>query len=918
VIYIVLLIAFIISCSNQNLNKKEYYKKGLSFIEGGNAGGAVIAFKKAIEKDQSYFEARYQLALAYILQSKYESAKKELRKVLLLNPSFKKAHISMAKVHLNTDNTDDAIEQINLFLKGNRGDSRAYELAAIAYAKKKEYTTAEETLYKALKIYPESEPLKLVLADVYMATERISEAEIIINKIIDSDRKNKKALYLLVKLRHKQNDVGGLLNIYQKILDVDPEDVLAKFELGYTHLRNNNLEKAREIAGELMRSHEKRPEGKYLMGLVHFNEKDIDMAIDSLQQTVRDAPVPGAHYFLGLSYFSKGSFEKSISEFLKVLDMKPDMIQPRLMIAVVHLRKGRAEVAMKETLRVLKADSSNAFAHNLLGSIYLALGNGDSAMDEFDKAIELNPEFVDAYLKKGTFTLLTGDAEKAEKEFINAVEIAPELLNSRIVLSKFYLKNKQFDKAVNTLKEGLNGTPGDAVLFNIMAAAYTGSENKDKATLYFKKAIASNPKFFLSYFNLARLHIKNGEKEKATEACKKVLEMDSYNVMALLMMAGIMEKDKKYNEALSYYLKAKNQKKPEAYLSLAGYYLRKDDHESAIKVLDEAVAFKEDDINALDMKGRIYISEKKYKKALLVYRNVKRISPKLGLKRIVGVYAVAGEYDRAIRALETVQAGRVEKAGILGQIVNLNIMKRDYTEAERIANEVILLKPESDMGYRILASVYNADSQHQKAVDNLKKAERLNPENLEIKVVLGRTYLLMNKTQKALGVFKGIEKGNPDYVPVYFFQAGILEKMGKKKSAVEKHKEVLALSPDYTPSLNNLAYLYVEGYGPVGRAVEMAKAARRLQPHDGRIADTLGWVYFKTGNHEDAIKNFVEALSYLPDEPSIRYHLGLVYREKGMHAEAEVQLEKAIELGRRSAFPEFADAKKTLEGLKDK
>ncbi len=78
-------------CSSQDMGKTEYFKQGLSFLKSGNSSGAILSFKHAIEQDENYFEARYQLALAYISQNKYDSAEKELKKALMLNPSFNEA-----------------------------------------------------------------------------------------------------------------------------------------------------------------------------------------------------------------------------------------------------------------------------------------------------------------------------------------------------------------------------------------------------------------------------------------------------------------------------------------------------------------------------------------------------------------------------------------------------------------------------------------------------------------------------------------------------------------------------------------------------------------------------------------------------------------------------------------------------------
>lgn len=118
------------------------------------------------------------------------------------------------------------------------------------------------------------------------------------------------------------------------------------------------------------------------------------------------------------------------------------------------------------------------------------------------------------------------------------------------------------------------------------------------------------------------------------------------------------------------------------------------------------------------------------------------------------------------------------------------------------------------------------------------------------------------------------------------------------------------------PSLNNLAYLYAEGYGPIDEAVDMANRAKKLAPKNGKVADTLGWILYKKGNYDEALKNFIEATYSIPGDPTIRYHLGLTYLKKGITDKAEEQLKNAVHLGASSKFPDLNDAQKILESLK--
>jgi tetratricopeptide (TPR) repeat protein len=221
--------------------------------------------------------------------------------------------------------------------------------------------------------------------------------------------------------------------------------------------------------------------------------------------------------------------------------------------------------------------------------------------------------------------------------------------------------------------------------------------------------------------------------------------------------------------------------------------------------------------------------------------------------------------------------------------------------------------PESDFGYQILAEVYIADRQFQKAIDTLKKAAELNPNNIKTMITMARVHMAAQDFQKAMRITERLEKSYSEYAPVYFLQASIFEMMGKKKAAIGKHKKALELSPNHVPSLNNLAYLYTDGYGPIEKAVDMAQKAKELAPKDGRITDTLGWAFYKMGNFDDALKKFIEATYYLPGEPTIRYHLALAYLKKGMDVKAEEQLKNAIRLGRQSHFPELKDVRKWMK-----
>ncbi len=115
-----------------------------------NPGGAIILFKKALEKDQNYFEARFQLAKAYYAIGKLDSAEKELQKLRRQDPSSKDVQIEMARVLAHTNRPDEALKEISQYLGDDSTDCDALEIAGWAHAVKEDYPGAVTLLKRAV------------------------------------------------------------------------------------------------------------------------------------------------------------------------------------------------------------------------------------------------------------------------------------------------------------------------------------------------------------------------------------------------------------------------------------------------------------------------------------------------------------------------------------------------------------------------------------------------------------------------------------------------------------------------------------------------------------------------------------------------------------------------------------------------
>jgi tetratricopeptide (TPR) repeat protein len=108
-------------------------------------------------------------------------------------------------------------------------------------------------------------------------------------------------------------------------------------------------------------------------------------------------------------------------------------------------------------------------------------------------------------------------------------------------------------------------------------------------------------------------------------------------------------------------------------------------------------------------------------------------------------------------------------------------------------------------------------------------------------------------------------------------------------------KKVMEINPKHTDALNYLGYSYADRGVNLEEAHLLINKALELKPDNGYIIDSLGWVYFKLGKYDDALKNLLKAAEIVKDDPVIFEHLGDVYYSKGIPEKAREFWEKAIE-----------------------
>ena len=125
----------------------------------------------------------------------------------------------------------------------------------------------------------------------------------------------------------------------------------------------------------------------------------------------------------------------------------------------------------------------------------------------------------------------------------------------------------------------------------------------------------------------------------------------------------------------------------------------------------------------------------------------------------------------------------------------------------------------------------------------------------------------------------------PNDTDLLYEEAMLYEKMDRVDEMERLLRRVIELKADHPHAYNALGYSLADRNLRLPEARTLIQKALELSPGDPSITDSLGWVEYRLGNHEEALRHLRRAYQARPD-PEIAAHLGEVLWASGQRDEA--------------------------------
>ncbi|HEY2116883.1 MAG TPA: tetratricopeptide repeat protein [Candidatus Angelobacter sp.] len=579
---------------------------------------------------------------------------------------------------------------------------------------------------------------------------------------------------------------------------------------------------------------------------------------------------------------------KAIEEYRLAIENDPSSEYLNASLAELYAKTGRIRDAVLEAQDIIKRDPNNLEAHKLLGRIYLrSLGDlqpGSQsrevlglAIEQYEAMVRIEPKNADNHLLLGRLYFLNKDAVKAETEFKTAVSLDPNSEEAITNLAYLYNDEGANNKAAELLKSVPDGQRS-AKIYAALGSTY--EQQKD-----YKNAIA---------------------------AFRQALSMDKENLDAMRGLAQNLANDNQIDAALDEYrtIQDADPQDATAALRVAEIYRRQGKFDLAMENLKKAAALVQDSLEIPYNEALILEAQGKYEEAATVLQKlVTRPLPPdaragdksnraLFLERLGNIYREAG---RPLLAIETfrkiIDLGGDEAARGYQDVIDSYREQKQWSDATKTAQEAVKKLP-NDKGLKLTLAQQMADSG--KADDSVQLAKSVlkgGPDDRDSYIMLSQIYMRLKRWKDSEDAIEQAEKlaARPEEKEyIRFLQGSIYERQKKFDQAEQAFRQVLQQNPSNSMALNYLGYMLADRNTHLEEALNLVKKALDFDPQNGAYLDSLGWVYFKLGNYDQAEENLRRAADKSPNDATVQDHLGELYARTNRFKLAAAHWERAL------------------------
>jgi tetratricopeptide (TPR) repeat protein len=493
-------------------------------------------------------------------------------------------------------------------------------------------------------------------------------------------------------------------------------------------------------------------------------------------------------------------YEEAMEAYEKALICDPQAYYIMQKMPVLLLRMGKSEEAISWLSRYLDLYPDAVGSRMLLAKIFINLSRFDDAAAQYRLIYKQNPDDHSSLLLLGEMYLSQNKFAEAEKILQEVLEGDDHTYGAHILLGQAYRTLKQYDLSLQHYELALAENWSVDLLMEI-AELFLQQEYYEMALEQYDKVLESEEDNERARASKVHVYLLQKNNEKALEELYRLREFsDNPNRVDLAIAKiyiGMNQPDKAF-PVLKEILEAEED--AEARFLLGYLYFQQEKYETALVELDRipvnSISYRE----SVYLRVRIYRTQEKIDQAVLILEEALAAEKGRSVDMYIMLAVLYQQQDRFDASREIFSRGIAAYPNDSSLLYEFGLFldsRGFYKEALETMQRVILIDTDNAAALNYIGYTW-ADKgiNLEKALEYISRAVELKPENGYIRDSLGWIYFRLGRLDEALDEIEKALEISGDDPSIYEHLGDVHQQFGNLEKALQAYRKSLELSND--------------------------------------------------------------------------------------------------------------------------
>jgi len=868
----------------------------------GNAKEAVISYEQAIAMNDKAVDELKALGDLYVQQNKAGQAVATYKKYLSKKPGDSHIAKYVAEYEYSQKNYDEAIAYFaKVSGEAARGAELLFKYGSACYAVK-DNKKAKEIFLQLSAITPRNAEVFKTLFDIVSKDSSLkTEAASYLQKYVALKPGDAEAQKDLGDMLYELKNSAGALVAYRAAIAADP--AIKGFYKRYVELvllKGTPDELVKALTGAI--NAQEADAAMYgSLGSVYQKQGNCAKAIDMYQKSIQlDPRNTSALASLAACQAKTGNISEAVISYEQTVAMNDKAVDELKALGDLYAQQKKPAQAAAMYKKYLAKKPGDVRVAKAVAESEYAQKNYDEAIKYFAMVTGPDAQNTDLLFQYGQACYNVKDYKKAKDIFLTLATLTPR--NAEVFKVLYDIASKDPSMKADApvyLQKFVALKPGDAEAQKDLGDMLYDAKNLSGALVAYRAALAADPTIKGIHKRYVELVMTKGTPEELVKAMTGAIKAGEADAAMYASLGAVYQKEGAWAKAVDMYQKAiqADPRNTAVLSSLAHCQAKSGNVNEAVISYEQVVAMNPDAAEETRELGDLYAKQNKMSQAIAMYKKYLEKKPgDFHTAKAVGDFSYNQKnYDEAIKYYSMVTGSDSKNADFLFKYGQSCYLAKNYKKAAELLNQLSALTPLNADIYKTLYDISEkSNGSKTEQITYLRKYVSVKPGDAEAQKDLGDLQYEAKNQDAALAAYHAALAADPAIKGFYKKYVELVTLKGIQIDIIKAMKGAVTAGEADASMYETIGGIEQKS-GAFAKAIEYYQKSLQLDPRNVKVLSALALCQAKSGNTNDAVISYEQAVAMNSDATEEYRILGDLYSKQNKQSQAMSMYKKYLE-----------------------